>query len=219
MFFLDVKIVILTAAILAAVYFFAFCFKGASWPKTIVKTGSVLLLAFAGWLGGAEGLLVAGLILSALGDYLLSRDSEPQFLAGVGAFAAAHVAYVVLFLTTPGAGLAELSANDWKVVAALMAFGVVMIRLLYQNAGDLRVAVCIYVPIILAMGISALMIPVGYMGVVSAAFLFMISDSILASEMFLLRENHPLRRITPFAVWTTYWLAQLGFLLGYPVGL
>ena len=219
MFLFDVKIIILTAAILAAVYFFAYCYKAASWTKTAVKTMSVLLLGAAGFIGGAEGLLIAGLVLSALGDFLLSRDQEPMFLAGVGAFAMAHVTYVILFLTTPGAGMHHLSSTDWWVILGLLAYGTVMMLALYKNAGDLRFAVCLYVPIILAMGVSALMMPGGYLGVTVAAFLFMLSDSVLASEMFLLRENHPLRRVTPFVIWSTYWLAQVGFLLAYPVGL
>lgn len=219
MFFTDVIMLIMTAAFMAAVYFFVFCYRGASWPKSVVKTLSVLLLAIAGWFGGAAWLLIAGLGLSALGDYLLSRDQDQLFLAGVGAFAAAHIAYVFLFLTTSGAGVYQLSAMDWKIIAGLMVFGLVMMTLLYKHAGDLRIAVCLYVPIILAMGISALMIPGGYLGVVIAAFLFMVSDSVLATEMFLLRDNHPLRRITPFVIWSTYWLAQVGFLLAYPVGL
>lgn len=219
MFFTDVVILIVTAAILAAVYFFAFCYRDASWPKSIVKTLSVLLLAVAGYLGGAEDLLILALGLSAIGDYLLSRDSEGQFLVGVAAFASAHIAYVALFLTTSGAGLHRLSKTDLFIVAGLVLFGLFMMSALYRKAGDLRIAVCIYVPIILSMGVAALMMPGGYLGVVVAAFLFMMSDSILASEMFLLREDHPLRRITPFAVWSTYWLAQVGFLLAYPVNL
>lgn len=217
MFFTDVVILILTAAILAAVYFFVFCYRGASWPKSIVKTLSVLLLALAGYLGRAEDLLILALCLSGLGDYLLSRDSEAQFMAGVVAFASAHIAYVALFLTTGGAGLHRLSQSDLIIVAGLTLFGLFMMRALYRNAGDLRVAVCIYVPVILSMGVAALMMPGGFLGVTFAAFLFMVSDSILASEMFLLRDGHPLRRITPFAVWSTYWLAQAGFLLAYPV--
>ena len=210
------------ASIAALIYLVAYCHAPSSWPKTGVKTASVACLALAALWAGGPGLLVLALALCAAGDYLLARDTEPTFLAGVGAFAAGHLAYVALFLSTPGAQLAALTTPiPVLTLTALAIYGLVMMRLLFHKAGDLRFAVMGYVPIILAMGVAALTVPAegALWLVLPAAFLFMISDSVLAAELFLLPASHPLRRITPFVVWSFYWLAQLGFLMAYTGGL
>jgi hypothetical protein len=41
------------------------------------------------------------------------------------------------------------------------------------------------------------------------------SDRVLAAETFVLAQDHPLRRITPYAVWPLYWGAQAGFLAAF----
>lgn len=207
-----------TAALAALIYLTGYCHRPASWPKTLIKTVSVAILALSAWLGTGPVLLAVALTLCALGDYLLARDSEATFLAGVGAFAMGHLAYVALFLTTPGALIQNLSNSPYLYVIVLLClYGAAMMALLFRKAGDLRFAVMGYVPVILSMGVAALAVPaVGpLVWVLPAAVLFMVSDSILASELFLLPETHPLRRVTPYAVWATYWLAQLGFFLAY----
>ncbi|MDQ2091993.1 lysoplasmalogenase [Marimonas arenosa] len=210
--------ILAVSAILSALYWAVFCHRGASWPKSLVKTASVLLLAFAAWqAGGAWGLIVA-LLLCALGDFLLSRDGKAAFMAGVGAFAAGHVAYVVLFASRATADPARLWQMPQNVlVAGLAMLGVVMVAVLWRRAGALRGPVLAYVPVILAMGIAALMLPPDFEAVLvlPAALLFILSDFVLAMEMFVLRADQALRRLAPFIVWPTYWLAQLGFTLAF----
>jgi hypothetical protein len=41
------------------------------------------------------------------------------------------------------------------------------------------------------------------------------SDVVLAIETFVLREDHWLRRYTPYVVWPLYWGAQAGFYLSF----
>lgn len=209
---------ILLAALAALIYLLAFCHRPAIWPKTGVKTVSVAALALVALMGGAPWLLWLALALCAVGDYLLSRDSEATFLVGVGAFAAGHLAYIALFLTTLGADVSHMSSGVYLVaITALFLYGAGMMILLYRKAGALRFAVMGYVPIILGMGLAALAVPMlGPLAwVLPAACLFMLSDSVLAAELFLLPDGHRLRRVTPFVVWSTYWLAQLGFTLAY----
>lgn len=206
------------AAAAALAYLLVYCHRPASWPKTAVKTVSVVALALAVAVSGAPVLLVLALVLCASGDYLLSRDSEPTFLAGVGAFAAGHVAYIALFLTTPGADFVHLKSGAYlSAIAVLFLYGVGMMTLLFHRAGALRFAVVGYVPIIIGMGVAAMTVPaLGPLAwVLPAACLFMLSDSVLAAELFLLPEGHPAKRVTPFVIWASYWLAQLGFTLAY----
>lgn len=197
----------------ALYYLAACCHRPAGLRKSLVKTASVALLALAAALAQGPALLVAALLLCALGDWWLSREGEAAFLAGVAGFAAGHLAYIALFLTRPAA---DLSRPAPLAVAALVLFGLVMMGLLYRHAGTLRLAVLAYVPVIVAMGLAAMTLPIeGALALVlPAALLFMASDTILATELFLLSPGHSLRRIAPFAVWALYWLAQLGFVLG-----
>lgn len=205
------------AALLSAVYFVGFCYRGPSAAKSLTKTGAVALLALLAWLGGGPLWLCVALSLSALGDYLLARGQESAFLAGVGAFAAAHLAYVVAFLAHPLADLSLAFAGGRLVLMlALIALGIVMAVLLFRRAGEMRYAVVAYVPVILSMSVAALSLPFdGPLSLIlPGALLFLTSDLILAIEEFLLPEDHRVRRVTPFLVWPSYWGAQLLFVMG-----
>lgn len=217
--------VILPTAALAVLYWVRHCYLPASWSKSAVKTTSVAFLALSVWLFGGPVWLGIALALCALGDYFLSRDDEGQFLAGMGAFAAGHIAYIILFLSLPGTRLNNLIMSETNTFIGLgiLAFGVVMAVTLFLKAGDLRWPVMGYIPVIITMGITALMVhDVGPMTLVfPAAMLFMISDVILSFEMFVFSDKNPLRRIAPFVVWPTYWGAQILFFLafvGMPTG-
>lgn len=201
-------IALLCAALVLALWFLAgFCWRAASWPKTVVKTASVALLAGAGAVAGVPGLLVGALALGAVGDYALSRPGARAFLAGLVAFALAHLAYVALL-----AGQGWRWPQPWAV-AGLGLFAGVMAARLWPRAGALRGPVMIYVAIIAAMGVAAF--GTGQPRLIVPALLFIASDAVLSAEMFLLGDGHRARRVTPFAIWSTYWLAQAGFLAAF----
>ncbi len=202
------------AALCSALYLAWFCYRPSSALKTWIKTASVLLLAVVAGLNDAPSILILALVLCATGDFFLSLDSERSFLAGVVAFAAGHIAYIVLFLGHPASDFATIPI---PAIIALTLFAALMMALLYQHAGALRLAVLAYVPVIVGMGLAAMTLPpFGLLWLtLPAALMFMASDTVLAVELFLLRPDHPLRRFTPFVVWALYWLAQLGFLMGF----
>ena len=183
--------------------------------RSAMKTASVALLALAALLAGAPLLLAAALGLCALGDLFLSRDGEGAFMAGTGAFAAGHLAYAALFLTRDASEPARLLQMPGMAAAAgLLLLGLVMARILAPRAGALKGAVLAYIPVILGMGAAALTLPFGSW-VFAAACAFMLSDMVLAVETFVLPRDHPLRRLTPYAVWPLYWGAQAGFLAAF----
>ncbi len=192
---------------------------GAAGPfRSLSKTLSVAFLALAAALAGAPWLLVLALGLCAAGDFCLSQEGETSFMAGVGAFAAGHLAYVALFLSIGESDPTRLiSGAGPAFVAGFAVVGLFMAWLLAPRAGDLKVAVLAYVPIILAMGVAALTLPpvAGLALVLPAALAFMASDITLAFETFVLAGDHPARRATPYAVWPLYWGAQAAFLLAF----
>ncbi|MBE1283128.1 MAG: lysoplasmalogenase [Rhodobacteraceae bacterium] len=185
--------------------------------RSVFKTAAVMALSAAALLGGGSWLLALALGLCAIGDYFLSRDGDNAFMAGVGAFAAGHLAYIVLFMTRPEGEISLLAGPaQVAVMLGLTALGVVMSRVLGPRAGDLRGAVLCYIPIILGMGIAALTLPADlYALALPAAFAFMASDVILAFETFVLPADHQARRITPYAIWPLYWGAQAGFFAAF----
>lgn len=178
--------------------------------RSLVKTASVLGLALAAWTGSAPVLLVVALLACASGDFWLSRDGDRAFMFGVAGFAAGHLAYIALFLGLPGRDLSLLADGGRPLIlAGLIVLGMTMAAALARNAGDLRIPVLLYVPVILVMAVSALALPMPLVGL--AALAFVASDMILAAEVFLLPEQHPARRLTPYLVWPLYWGAQAGF--------
>ncbi|MDQ2093525.1 lysoplasmalogenase [Rhodalgimonas zhirmunskyi] len=210
---MEITTLMMIAAGLATSYWIAHCYRRPSLKKSVIKTLSVVLLLAAAALGHGPVLLIVALALCALGDYLLSRAGDGAFMAGVGAFAAGHLAYIALFLTTPGADLGRIPAA-WPILAGLAVLGIVMAVLLWPRTGALRGPVMAYIPIILGMGVSAQALPLAVQDARLAAFLFIASDLILALEMFVLREG-PAKRLAPFAIWPLYWLAQALFTLAF----
>lgn len=215
---------ILAAALLATLYLVRFCYQGPSWPKTLVKTLSVALLALGVLVSGGPVWLIAALGLCAAGDYFLSRDTDATFMAGIAAFAAGHLGFAGAFLSHDLADPALiLSPRTLPLIAGLAVFGPVMAWLLFTRAGALRFAVMGYIPIILIMAVTALAVPGAGSGVLvagplifilPAALLFLLSDTVLALQEFVIPTGHRLHRLTPFVVWPTYWLAQFGFFWG-----
>lgn len=193
---------------LAIWYWFAYAGAAASTMKTVIKTLSVACLALAAFAAGGPILLVAGLAFCALGDYFLALESKGTFLAGMGAFAIGHLFYIPLFWGV-GGGLEALGARWWGV-AGLIVLAIGMVRLLGPRVGALRLPVFGYIAVILTMGAAALSLPItGGLGpVMLGAVAFILSDLILASEVFVLPESAPQRRYSSLAVWGLYWGGQ-----------
>ncbi len=190
--------------------------RSASTLRSILKTASVALLALSALIAGGPWLLCLGLTLCATGDALLSRETEATFMAGIGAFAAGHIAYILLFLSHPTSD-ATLIFDQPGLFWILIVLGIVMATLLAPRAGELKVPVLAYIPIILGMGIAVLALPEtgNLRWALPAALAFIASDLILATEKFLLPDGHPALRITPYLVWPLYWGAQAGFLFAF----
>lgn len=208
---MKLEIFLLIGAACAVVYLLSYCYKAASVWKSVFKTVSVLALAAAAFVAGGPMVLLAALLLCALGDFLLSLDTEPAFMGGVGAFAAGHVAYIALILGHSDSQLERLTEFPvLGIVVVLAILAAVMARVLAPRTGDLKIPVLIYIPIIVGMGVSALTFaPTSLVWLaIPGALLFVASDFVLSLEMFVFPDGDRARRFTPFIVWTTYWAAQ-----------
>ena len=205
-------------SVLLAVFYGMIVHRAPSLRRTIVKTGSVVLLAALAAIEGGPTLLVAALALSAVGDACLAQDGEKAFLAGLASFLLAHIAYVALFWTT-GGGIAEIVSQPSRIVIALMllaAVGLILSRLWPAIEAAMRPPVALYCVAILAMGLSSLS-DLGA-AVVAGAVLFMASDAILAAGRFLVPHDDPRQNWMRPLVWLLYYTSQLVLTLSFIAG-
>jgi uncharacterized membrane protein YhhN len=140
------------------------------------------------WLAGAADTgfgrwILAALALSWLGDVLLLSRRQAPFLAGMGAFLAAHVLFALAFATLP------LSLPALVVAGVLMAgVGAATLRWLWPHAhGPMRIALPAYVAAIVAMCALALAASFGsgvvWLGI--GAIGFAASDISVARDRFV----------------------------------
>lgn len=197
----------------AAAYYLFFVEREPGLRRSVIKTLPVAFLAVLSVLRDGPLLLTAALGFSALGDAFLSRPGERMFLAGLASFLVAHALYISLFAASSGA---LVLPDVWRVVLAIaMALGVLaLMAVLWPLVSPrLKVPILVYAAAIFVMGLSAL--TMNSVMIVAGAVLFMISDGILASERFVVSAVSPHRSWMQWAVWITYYAAQLLITLGF----
>lgn len=192
------------AAGFAAIYGLRHAGAAPSWAGSIAKTASTALLALTALLADGPPLLIAGLALGAAGDFALSRPGQPAFLAGMGAFAAGHLAYIWLMWTPEGMG------QIWPLGLAMLALAVSTEFWLIPRTGELRWPVRAYVLIISLMALAALSLPPDQTLTRIGAGLFVLSDLLLAIHLFVAP-----RRWLALTLWPAYWGGQALILMGH----
>ena len=207
------------AALLCAfLYLVGFCYRSASWPKTVLKTASVVILAIGALIVQAPLWLVLALLACAAGDFYLSRGSEVEFLKGVGAFAIGHVFFIILFLTDPLSDISRITYGPQiAILSVLVIMALIMGCWLWFTAGNLRHAVMGYIVIITSMGFAAATLPwQNHQGsILLGVMFFILSDLVLSAELFILSGHGTARKLSPYTVWMFYWSAQLLITAGF----
>jgi len=145
------------------------------------------------------------------GDVALLGRGEKAFLAGVGSFFAAHVAYVAGFAAARPPAAAGLAPAGLKAAAALwLAAGPAMSWAAGRRSPRLAAPVAAYAGVLATMfGASTALDPAlprrARATVRAGTTLFLVSDTLLGVQDFLLTEPHPgLER----AVMATYTAGQ-----------
>jgi len=129
---------------------------------------------------------VKGLIFSFLGDVFLMGEGHYYFIAGLVSFLIAHLFYIAMIvkkLDKPAA---------IKLIKALIPFVIVfvlLLNLLYNHLAEMKIPVIIYAIIICTFGVVSLLLFLqkktnSVLILVFGVSLFVISDSILAINMF-----------------------------------
>ncbi|MEA3502134.1 MAG: lysoplasmalogenase [Actinomycetota bacterium] len=153
------------------------------WFKMLASTGFIAIALSVGALSSSYGKVVlVALVLSWIGDLLLTFSSRQAFLGGLVAFLLGHVAYSVAFGTL---GVDPIVGAISAVVIAIIA--VFVWRWLAPHVADMAGPVVAYVVVISVMVVLAFgtfgdgatwLIPVG-------ATLFFVSDLFVARNQFV----------------------------------
>jgi uncharacterized membrane protein YhhN len=183
--------------------------------RAIAKTAFMALLAAAFFVADLRGPLVLALAAAAAGDFLLGFDKKWTLPLGILAFLICQLFYLLIFTflwfdAPDGAPLLPRYIATGAIILTAIGFLVWMA----PKLGWMAFGVVPYAIAITGMASMAMWLPwIGWPAMVGAV-LFLISDFVLAAELFRLPPDAPVRRITAPAVWWTYVGAQIGIALG-----
>jgi uncharacterized membrane protein YhhN len=160
-------------------------------------------------------LIFAALLFSWAGDVALAitRHPEIMFMLGLVCFLLTHLLYVFVFFRSPGRNLSP--KKFFYSVIPVLVYGLLLLYILYDDLGEMKIPVIIYTTVILSMVAAAInriekVNRTSYYLVLMGAVLFLSSDSMLAINKF----SNPF----PFAsmlIMFTYIAGQYLIVMGY----
>jgi uncharacterized membrane protein YhhN len=198
--------ILLASALSALIYGLFFCNSAPSAARVILKVGATALLAVWAYTMGAPLLIVVALAFSTLGDGFLGASEERFLLPGMAAFFVAHAAYIPLFWehTAEARALPILAVQ----IAVTIAGALFLRSLMPWMEKAMRIPVAAYTIIILLMVNAALRLDPALWLAAIGAVAFAASDTILAVELFRLKSDAAIKRVTSRAVWFLYYGGQ-----------
>ncbi|RAV99066.1 lysoplasmalogenase [Pseudochryseolinea flava] len=149
--------------------------------------------------GNHSRTFVVAMIASWIGDVLLmvAEKDEAYFLFGLAAFLVTHVMLIITFhqFRDNNAGNPLRGVQSIRMAFPVVLAGTGLIILLYPSLGALKFPVVVYVLILMCMVLAALYRygRTDFKSMITAfagALLFMMSDSILAINKFLMPLDH-----------------------------
>ena len=161
--------------------------------------------SFSRWIIGA-------LFFSWAGDIFLLFEGKGFFIGGLGSFLLAHVLYLGAYLDKEPLHRQQtpLLARKPYLLLPFVAYLVGFYSFLYPHLNDLAIPVAVYAAVLTAMGVLALnrwnfTSEASFIWIAIGALFFIISDSLLSLNLFVLKGAMP---IGNFLVMFTYTLAQ-----------
>jgi uncharacterized membrane protein YhhN len=163
-------------------------------------------------------LIFIALFFSWAGDVALGIKvhQETMFMLGLVCFLLTHILYFIVFLRTPGKNLPLIRV--FYSIIPLLIYGLILLYILYDGLGEMKIPVIIYTTVILAMVAAAInriekVKRTSYYIVLIGALLFLSSDSMLAIDKF----SYPFRFAPPLIMFT-YIAGQYLIVMGYLLG-
>jgi len=148
---------------------------------------------------------VLGLFFSFLGDVFLLGKGELFFILGLASFLIAHLFYITMVVKL----LVKTTVKEIVSVSiSYVIIFILLLNLLYEHLGGMKIPVIIYALVISVLGTVSLLLFVQrktdtYLLLVLGVFIFIVSDSVLAINMFYQKEA-----FFSLVIMITYVLAQ-----------
>lgn len=167
-----------------------------------------LIIFLAAYLGLQEnagfyaGMIIIGLVFSLFGDVFLMF--EKYFALGLLSFLLAHLFYIAAF----SSGLNPEEIFYWPSLLPFLFFGILVLAYIFSGLRKLKIPVIVYLLVIVVMGWQATNHWLSFpsllsLGAALGAFIFMISDSLIAINRFKTPVKH-----SRFWIMSTYYFAQ-----------
>jgi uncharacterized membrane protein YhhN len=179
--------------------------RGAPRPRTFYLLKPLTSALIAGSLFTTahrpDALLIAAFAFAIAGDIALMFNGDQAFLAGLGSFFVAHLAFVAEFM----AGVHGWHLPLWTL--AFLAYALALFIWLLPKTGALKIPALAYGAVLTAMVLAAAAAQAAMPGPATrlaliGALLFAFSDSVLAVRQFV----GPYRGAQPLIL-SSYWLA------------
>jgi uncharacterized membrane protein YhhN len=178
----------------------------------VIKAVPIWMLAVLCWQqldGSAQKIMTVAMIFSSGGDVLLSLPLSYSFPAGLSSFLVAQLLYIFLLSRRRGGfQQGELGRSRLWLLALIGLYYVMMLVVLIPKTGELAVPVTVYMTAICSMGLFAALYK-GSQWVLLGALCFMVSDSVIAINKFLVPFD-----LSGVVIMNTYYLAQLMIAVG-----
>jgi len=166
---------------------------------------ALAILALTAVIGLRGKLLFVAVLFCAAGGVALELEAGKYFIVGLVFFLLAHVMYIVTFSR-------DLKAQKSRipVVVLLVIYGLIMAFVLRPGLKEMALPVYFYLVVITTMGIFAALRASKSKLVLYGAISFIVSDSILAVNKFLVPVL-----ASDYLVMITYYLAQFLIVYGF----
>jgi uncharacterized membrane protein YhhN len=166
---------------------------------------ALAILALTAVIGLRGKLLFVALLFSAAGGVALELEAGKYFMFGLVFFLFAHVMYIVTFSRD-----LKVQKSRIPAVVLLVIYGLIMAFVLRPSLGEMVLPVYFYLVVITTMGIFAALRASKSKLVLYGAISFIVSDSILAINKFLVPVL-----ASDYLVMITYYLAQFLIVYGF----
>lgn len=203
------------SATAALAYGFVFLSRPASALRVTVKTTFAAALAAALLNIGVHPLLFIALCASATGDFFLGFERKWLLPLGILSFLAAQLCYLMIFF------FGWIFAGDlsplwprYLFMGAIMSAALAALIWLAPKLKWMALGVVPYTIAIAAMACAAMWQEWRAWPAMLGAALFVVSDLVLAAELFRVPEGASVRRFTAPVVWWTYASAQVLIVTG-----
>ncbi|WED42774.1 lysoplasmalogenase [Legionella cardiaca] len=145
-------------------------------------------------------LLIFALVLSLIGDIILTLPGDKALMGGIISFMLAHGAYITLYLKD-----AQFQTKRLFYFLPVFLFIILSYSYMLPYFGEMAIPVTIYLGFLTLMVFCSFQVLQHPLFIISGACLFLLSDFIFAMTQFVFQENSNIANIL---VIFSYYLAQ-----------